>query len=127
MAGGKNNKTLFVVFIVVIISLAVFCIWNKKYASTSSETPPSSSSGGGTEQYSHSKPSVTPQKESFGLQGETSIPEDQGVMELIHDGTANEGGDEFELLGDYDANFDEGFGMGPGLYGSGRHTSEMFS
>lgn len=126
MAGGKNNKTLFVVFIVVIISLAVFCIWNKKYASTSSE-PPSSSSGGGTEQYSHSKPSVTPQKESFGLQGETSIPEDQGVMELIHDGTANEGGDEFELLGDYDANFDEGFGMGPGLYGSGRHTSEMFS
>jgi len=50
-------------------------------------------------------------------------------MELVQQADSSEPDrphDDFQLLDEPDpAAFEIGFGMGPGIYGSGRHTSEM--
>ena len=48
-------------------------------------------------------------------------------VELIHPADVPDGVEEVQIVDppDEDVAFQTGFGMGPGLYGSGRHSSEM--
>nr|QBK86543.1 MAG: hypothetical protein LCMAC102_03380 [Marseillevirus LCMAC102] len=87
---ARNNNTLLLVIVGMLVLFAVYCAWNKKYDSS--------------------------KKDSFARP--------QAVdLEFIQQSDENE--DEFQLLNQSDESFQIGFGMGPGLYGSGRHTSEM--
>lgn len=79
-----------------LVLVALFIIW-AVYANKNNESPP---------------PSVS-----------TAMNDDRSSnYELI-----NPREDAYELLGnvDVDEAFNLGFGMGPGIYGSGRHTFEM--
>lgn len=98
MAGPKikSNTLLFLVIFVVLLVVGLSCAWTKKFNA--------------------------PQKEGM-MRAPTPGPDPpEGILEMIE---SPDGADSFEMVGDYDGAFEEGFGMGPGLYGSGRHTSEM--
>lgn len=61
----------------------------------------------------------SPKKKNEQYSIDDSISQDENNEKMIN-------GDDYELLGEEDfETFETGFGMGPGLYGSGRHTSEM--
>lgn len=80
-----------------LVLVALFIIW-AVYANKNNESPPPSSIS-------------------------TAMNDDRSSnYELI-----NPREDAYELLGnvDVDEAFNLGFGMGPGIYGSGRHTFEM--
>ena len=87
-----------IVYVVLagIILLAAYCIW-------------SPSTDGFSVRKNRKSPRASPQVDSS--------------FELV----GNSDDDQFQLLGvaDEEPAFQIGFGMGPGLYGSGRHTSEM--
>ena len=98
MAGPKitSNTLLFLVIFFVLLAVGLSCAWTKKFNTSPKETM---------------------------MRASTSGPEPpDGTLEMIE---SPDGADSFEMVGDYDGVFEEGFGMGPGLYGSGRHTSEM--
>ena len=97
----KNNNTLvFLVLLGLLVALGVYCAWGKKHDSNKNES------------YSNAK----------------SVSSESSKSDIEYLPNPDTGDDGFELLGvaPEEPAFQLGFGMGPGLYGSGRHTSEMF-
>ena len=96
----SNNTLLLFVVVGLLVIFGIYCIWEKKPNLNDSE------------KYSHSK--------RF-RENRTSKSDIEFIAQ------SDEVVDDFQLLDVTGENpaFQIGFGMGPGLYGSGRHTSEM--
>ena len=97
----NNNNTLLLAIIGLIFIVGIYYTWGKKAESDS-------------ESYEDSK--------------KASAPPSKPDVEFIQQGDGMQADpDSFELLGVADGTqaHQIGFGMGPGIYGSGRHTSEM--
>ena len=118
MPRRNNNTNLLLIVILVIVALGVFCAWNKSFKAKENESYEVSSKVGGGGSGKHDKPDMELIPQSDGDSG--AMPSGDMVQPLP-------GEPDFQLLGVADAQpaFELGFGMGPGLYGSGRHTSVM--
>ena len=107
MARSNNNTLLLFVVVAVLVIFGVYCAWGGKFDSQGKKDS-------GSESYANSKK----------LRGSS-----QSDIEFLvqADVARQDAVDDFQLLGvaDEEPAFQIGFGMGPGLYGSGRHTSEM--
>lgn len=101
-----SNTTIFIIVFVVLLVIGLGCVWGKKFGGTA---PPPLQEG-----MNYGKTSVV-------TAGSNAQP--TGELELI---VGDDGADSFEMVGDYEESADIGVGMGPGLYGSGRHSSDMF-
>ena len=102
MARSNNNTLLLFVVVGLLIIFGVYCVWERKPNLKYNDS----------ESYSHSKKL---------RESRASKPDIEFIAQ------SDETVDDFQLLGVADENpaFQIGFGMGPGLYGSGRHSSEM--
>jgi len=96
----NNNNLIFLVLLGLLVALGVYCAWGKRHSSDESESYANANS----------------------LRNEHSSQSDIEYLQK-----ADEPEDGFELLGvaPEEPAYEIGFGMGPGLLGSGRHTSEM--
>jgi len=94
-----NNSLLFLVFFIVLIAVGLSCAWSKKF----------------------NTPSTT---EGMELRVSTTrdVATHTGELEMIQ---SPDGADSLEMVGDYGDDVEEGFGLGPGPYGIGRHPSDM--
>lgn len=105
----NNNTPLLFVLVAIMIMFVVYCAWGGKLSFQGK-----GDSKKDNESYANSKK----------LRGAS-----QSDIEFIAQADAGnqDAVDDFQLLGvaDEEPAFQIGFGMGPGLYGSGRHTSEM--
>lgn len=95
----KNNTTLLFVVLGLLVIFGIYCAWDKKYDPEESES------------YINTR----------------NVRDSNQDIELLQQADHEPVVDSFELLGvaDEEPAHQIGFGMGPGVYGSGRHTSEM--
>lgn len=111
MPRKNNNMLILVVFIILVVAFGVYCAWNKSFDGYKNEDD-------------HNKREKL-NRESNQSARSSLPPPSQAVVEMVprSDGAPE---DDIEIISQSDdPAFQLGFGMGPGLYGSGRHTSEM--
>ena len=101
----KNDNLLLFVVLGLLLIFGICCVWNKKCESDDDNLEKFMNDGKKVK-----KSQGPPDIEFIGGSGHQEIEVD--AFELI--GVASE-----------EPAHNIGFGMGPGLYGSGRHTSEM--
>ena len=101
MARSNNNTMLLIVVLLLLVGLGLYCTWNRTHDNKKKN-----------ESYSHS----------------SKLRNEKSDIEFIEQSDQHADiGDDFQLIGvaGEEPAHQIGFGMGPGLYGSGRHTSEM--
>ena len=108
----KKNNILIIILIVLLIIFGIYCIFSDKNKKSESYVQANSEFDG----------------DDFELvnQSSSGMSNDEDVQFI--DNNDNSGDDEdIQYIGKPSPSdsFEIGFGMGPGLYGSGRHTSNM--
>ena len=106
---------ILVVLIILVVAFGVYCAWNKSFDGYENDE------NDGKDDSQHEKLN----RESIQSKRRSLPSPSQAVVEMVprSDGAPE---DDIEIISQSDdPAFQLGFGMGPGLYGSGRHTSEM--
>ncbi len=117
------NKYIIIIFIVIVVGALIYCFYNKK--SKKSVTINTTDNFEIIDNYNenddiHNNPNI------HGV-NDNNLSQNLTMNRKVEneDGGYEDGGYEMIQNEIDEEAFNQGFGMGPGVYGSGRHTSEM--
>jgi len=115
----KKNNILIIILIVLLIIFGIYCIFSDKNKKSESYVQANSNSDGDDFEL------VNQADENVLNDGDVQfIDNNDDSQDGSQDGSQDDG---IQYIGKPPPSdsFEIGFGMGPGLYGSGRHTSNM--